>query len=292
MPFSLLLVLSALAFVIVEMTATFLAARRLRNFGIVDVVWSFGFTPVVWIYVGLAAWRTYDAKLDAHPEWNWPAALTIAGLVTAWSLRLGAHLFVRVKSHHPVEDVRYAKLRQEWGAQTDRKMFGFFLLQGALQVVLSLPWLLVILDTEPARKFALSPLAWLGAGIWLAGLVGEAIADRQLAAFRANPANKGKVCQLGLWNYSRHPNYFFEWLIWVGYAVFALSAPWGWLGLLAPALMWHFLVNVTGIPMTEELSVKSKGDAYRDYQRTTSAFVPWLKRTSSAGVDAESRSRD
>jgi steroid 5-alpha reductase family enzyme len=274
----LLLSLVALAFVILEMTATFLFARRLRNFGIVDVVWSFGFTPVVWLYVGLASWRTYDAKLDAHPEWNWPASLTIAGLVTAWSLRLGGHLFVRVRSHHPVEDVRYAKLRQEWGGRTDRKMFGFFLLQGVLQVLLSLPWLLVILDTEPVRQFALGPLAWMGAGIWLAGLVGEAIADRQLAAFRVNPANKGKVCQHGLWNYSRHPNYFFEWLIWVGYAVFALGAPWGWLGLLAPALMWHFLVNVTGIPMTEELSVKSKGEAYRDYQRTTSAFVPWFKR--------------
>lgn len=104
------------------------------------------------------------------------------------------------------------------------------------------------------------------------------LADRQLARFRADPANKGKVCQAGLWNYSRHPNYFFEWLVWVGYAVFALGSPWGWLGLIAPALMLHFLLNVTGIPMTEELSLKSKGDAYRAYQRTTSAFVPWFKK--------------
>ena len=279
MTMALLLLAAALVFVIVEMTATFALAQRLRNFGIVDIVWSAGFTPLVWLYVSLASWRTYDAKLDAHPEWNWPAALTLAVLVTAWSLRLGAHLFVRVKSHHPVEDVRYAKLRQEWGTQTGRKMFGFFLLQGALQVVLSLPWLLVILDTTPARQFALGPPTWLGAFLWLAGLVGESVADRQLAKFRADPANKGKVCQLGLWNFSRHPNYFFEWLIWVGYAGFALGAPWGWLGLLAPALMWHFLVNVTGIPMTEELSVKSKGDAYRAYQRTTSAFVPWFKKS-------------
>ena len=278
MSLALLLLAAAFAFVVLEMTATFALAQRLRNFGIVDIVWSAGFTPIVWLYVALAAWRTYDAKIDAHPEWNWPAALTIAALVTAWSLRLGAHLFVRVKSHHPVEDVRYAKLRQEWGAQTGRKMFGFFLLQGALQVVLSLPWLLVILDTTPARNFALGLFAWTGAAIWLAGLVGESIADRQLAKFRTNLANKGKVCQAGLWNWSRHPNYFFEWLVWVGYAVFALGTPWGWLGLLAPALMWHFLVNVTGIPMTEELSVKSKGDAYRDYQRTTSAFAPWFKK--------------
>ena len=278
MPLFLLLPAAALVFVVAEMTATFALARRLRNFGIVDIVWSAGFAPLALLFLALASRRFYDAKLDAYPEWNWPAALTVAALVTVWSLRLGGHLFVRVKSHHPVEDVRYAKLRQEWGARTDRKMFGFFLLQGALQVVLSLPWLLVVLDTTPARQFSLGPLAWLGAAIWLVGLVGESIADRQLAQFRADPANQGKVCQAGLWNFSRHPNYFFEWLIWVGYATAALAAPWGWLGLLAPALMWHFLVNVTGIPMTEELSVKSKGDAYREYQRSTSAFVPWSKK--------------
>jgi steroid 5-alpha reductase family enzyme len=166
-------------------------------------------------------------------------------------------------------------------------MAGFFQVQGILQVVLSLPWLLTMLDRRPTETFQLSGLNWLGIALWCVGLIGETIADRQLAAFRANPANKGKVCQRGLWNHSRHPNYFFEWLVWVGYAVFALSAPWGWLGLLAPALMWHFLVNVTGIPMTEELSVKSKGVAYRDYQRTTSAFVPWFKRNQPQ-MDADS----
>jgi steroid 5-alpha reductase family enzyme len=278
MPLFLLLILSALVFVTVEMAVTFAVARRLRNFGIVDVVWSLGFTPLVGLYAGLAALRAYDPKLDRVEDWNWPAALTLAALVTGWSLRLALHLFVRVRSHHPVEDVRYARLREEWGALADRKMAGFFQLQGALQVVLSLPWLLTILDQQTAWEFRLTWLNWLGTALWAIGLLGEAIADRQLAAFRANPANKGKVCQVGLWSHSRHPNYFFEWLVWVGYAVFALSAPWGWLGLLAPALMWHFLVNVTGIPMTEELSVKSKGNAYRDYQRSTSAFVPWLKK--------------
>jgi len=278
MPFFLLLILAALVFVIVEMAVTFAVARRLRNFGIVDVVWSLGFTPIVWLYAGLAALRAHDVKLARFEEWNWPAALVLTALVTGWSLRLGLHLWVRVRSHHPVEDVRYARLREEWGPQTDRKMAGFFQVQGVLQVVLSLPWLLTILDDHSTQEFQLTWLHWLGVALWVIGLLGESIADRQLAAFRADPANKGKVCQLGLWNYSRHPNYFFEWLVWVGYAVFALSAPWGWLSLLAPALMWHFLVNVTGIPMTEELSVKSKGDAYRDYQRSTSAFVPWPKK--------------
>ena len=262
----------ALAFVFIEMTVTWLIARWLRNNGIVDVVWSAGFAPLAFILFMLG---TEDLDFQVLPR---QPAITI--MVIVWSLRLGLHLLVRVASHHPREDVRYAKLRQEWGAATDRKMFGFFQLQGALQIVLSLPILLVHLDgARVTAGYGLGITGCLGVALWLTGLLGESLADRQLARFRADPANKGKVCQTGLWNYSRHPNYFFEWLVWVGYAVFALGSPWGWLGLIAPALMLHFLLNVTGIPMTEELSLKSKGDAYRAYQRTTSAFVPWFKKS-------------
>ena len=100
----------------------------------------------------------------------------------------------------------------------------------------------------------------------------------QLKQFKANPANKGRVCQAGLWNFSRHPNYFFEWLVWVAFFLFALGSPWGWVTIYCPALMLFFLLKVTGIPMTEELAVKTKGDAYREYQRTTSVFVPWFKK--------------
>ena len=122
-------------------------------------------------------------------------------------------------------------------------------------------------------------LELLGAAIWVAGILGESIADRQLARFKADPANKGRVCDVGLWRYSRHPNYFFEWTIWVAYAVFCLaSPPWGYVGLAMPALMLHFLLNVTGIKATEEQALKSRGDAYRRYQQTTSAFVPWFVR--------------
>lgn len=271
------LVVAGLVWVSVEMAATFALARRLRNYGIVDIVWALGFAPLALIYLGLTARERYDAKLNDFPEWNWPAALTVSALVTAWALRLGVHLLVRVKSHHPREDVRYAELRREWGAAEARKMFGFFLLQGGLQLVLSTPWLLTIIDSQRARSFSLGTWAWVGVGLWCVGWVGETIADRQLSRFRADPANRGQICQVGLWNYSRHPNYFFEWVIWLGYAALALGAPWGLLGLISPLLMWHFLVNVTGIPMTEALSVRSKGEAYREYQRTTSAFFPWRR---------------
>lgn len=279
MPPILLLVAAGLVFVILEMTLTWVLARRLRNYGIVDVVWSLGFAPLVLLFLALAARRFHDAKLDAFPEWNVPRAVVLSAMVVLWSLRLGWHLFVRVKSHHPVEDVRYAKLRTDWGSGADRRMYGFFLLQGALQVLLALPFAWVALDDSPTSGPAgLGLTGVIGLILWVGGLAGESIADAQLARFRRDPANRGRVCQAGLWAFSRHPNYFFEWLVWVGYAVFASGAPWGWTGWLSPLLMLHFLLNVTGIPMTEELSVKSKGDAYRDYQRTTNAFFPGPRR--------------
>jgi steroid 5-alpha reductase family enzyme len=117
-----------------------------------------------------------------------------------------------------------------------------------------------------------------GAAIWLLALAGESLADYQLKQFKAGRAGTGRVCQVGLWRYSRHPNYFFEWLIWVAFFVFALGSPWGWLTIYCPALMLFFLIKVTGIPMTEELAVKTKGEEYIQYQRTTSGFVPWFRK--------------
>lgn len=270
---------AAVGFAVVEMTATWAVARRLRNYGIVDIVWSAGFAPLVLGLLWVASIRFYDAKLDAYPSWNATRAWVLAGMVVLWALRLGSHLFVRVSAHHPDEDVRYARLRVEWGARADVRMYGFYLLQGVLQGVLALPWMWVCLgDSAASGPFGLGWTGVAGLVLWGVGIAGESVADAQLARFRADPSNRGKVCRAGLWGWSRHPNYFFEWLVWVGYAVFASGSPWGWTGWLSPLLMLHFLLNVTGIPMTEEMSVKSKGDAYREYQRTTSAFVPWPPR--------------
>lgn len=267
------LLAAAFAFVVLEMTLTFVVAQRLRNFGIVDIVWSAGFSGLALLFFAVSA------RLRGNPGSLRDDVLTI--MVLVWSLRLASHLWVRVMSHHPVEDVRYARLREEWGERTPQKMFGFFQLQGVLQVVLSLPFLVVCLNPHPPGPgpLGLRWAEWAGLTLWIIALMGESIADRQLARFRRDPANRGQVCQVGLWYWSRHPNYFFEWLIWVAFALFAWNSPFGWIGLLSPLLMWHFLVNVTGIPMTEELSVKSKGDAYREYQRTTSAFFPWFKKS-------------
>ena len=276
LPTPLILILAGLAFVVVEMLLTFQVARRLGNFGIVDIVWSAGFTPLILLYLLVTGWRAHSALPDGTSLVQaLSPRLPLSLMVAAWSLRLGLHLLVRVRSHHPVEDVRYAQLRREWGPQTDRKMRGFFLLQGALQVVLSIPWILASLNPpDPRAGGSATVCFWAGLGLWVTGILGESLADHQLARFRADPARRGQVCQEGLWRYSRHPNYFCEWLVWVGYGTFAWASPWGWLGLVAPALMYHFLVNVTGIPMTEALSVKSKGEAYRRYQQTTNAFFP------------------
>lgn len=275
LPTPLILILLGLAFVVAEMLVTFRVARRLRNFGIVDIVWSAGFTPLVLLYLLATAWQEHAATArgsDLREALISRLPLTL--MVTLWSLRLGLHLLIRVRAHHPVEDVRYAQLRKEWGAQTDQKMLGFFLLQGGLQVVLSTPWLISSLRPPTALTGWVGGCLWLGLLLWAVGILGESLADRQLARFRADPARRGQVCQEGFWRYSRHPNYFCEWLVWLGYGVYALASPWGWIGLLAPALMYHFLVNVTGVPMTEVLSVKSKGEAYRRYQQTTNAFFP------------------
>jgi steroid 5-alpha reductase family enzyme len=251
--------LAALLFAIVLMALVWRLAIRIGNAGIVDIAWSAGFAPVA-IFFAVAAGGAL------------PRRALIAAMVSVWSLRLGAYLYRRVSAHHPLEDRRYARLRSEWGAQAERKMFGFFQLQAALLALLAVPWLLVCLNP----RAELQPVEWRGCLLWLIAISGEALADRQLQRFRADPGHRGAVCQIGLWRYSRHPNYFFEWLVWVAYFVVALGSPWGWLTLYCPALMLYFLLRVTGIPLTEQLSRQSKGAAFADYQRRTSAFVPWF----------------
>ncbi|HSH92809.1 MAG TPA: DUF1295 domain-containing protein [Roseimicrobium sp.] len=266
MPFSFFQILFAgLIFSLTLMSVIWWISVRIKNAGIVDIAWSAGFAALALIYA-------FMASGDPVRRW-WMAAMAMA-----WSLRLGGYLYVRVMGHHPVEDRRYAQLRQEWGAAADRKMFWFFQLQGALQVVLSVPFLLAALDPSASLGW----LEWTGATVWLVALVGESLSDAQLKRFKANPTNRGGVCREGLWAYSRHPNYFFEWLVWVGFFLFASASPWGWITLYCPALMLHFLLKVTGIPMTEELAVRTKGAAYIDYQKTTSRFFPWFPKRNGA----------
>jgi steroid 5-alpha reductase family enzyme len=227
---------------------------KIRNYSFLDVIWSYGVAILAPIYAFVGPGH-FERKL----------AFTVLGVV--WSLRLGTHIFLRVLHHHPQEDPRYEGLRKSWPGTF--KFLLFHELQAFIVVVFSLPFLLAAW-----RQMPLQPLDFIGLAIVVLALLGESLADRQLHRFKADPANKGRVCDTGLWRYSRHPNYFFEWLVWVGFALASLGTPYGWITLLCPLLMYHFLTKVTGIPITEEYSLKSKPDAYRAYQRRTNAFFP------------------
>jgi steroid 5-alpha reductase family enzyme len=266
---ALLLAVSALAGLAAAFAALYAVARRIDNYGIVDIAWSYAFGVIALFYA------------LAGPGW-FPRRLVFAAMMITWSLRLGTHLAIRVLGHHPVEDGRYQQLRRDWAAGFAAKMFGFFQLQAASVVLLGVAPLVAALN--PATGF--HPLESAGLALWFVAVAGEALADAQLAAFKRNPANRGGVCAVGLWRYSRHPNYFFECLIWVSYALFAFGSPGGWLALIGPAAILYLLLRVTGIPLTEEQSLRSRGEAYRRYQETTSAFLPWFpKKPRAAGSE-------
>ena len=240
------------------MLLVWMVARRIGNNGIVDAAWAFTFTPLALVY----AWAGGGDRLRV--------ALLLV-MVLAWSVRLSVYLHRRVMALHPVEDSRYQDLREAWAANLAVRFFVFFQAQAVAAVGFSLPHLLTATDTAP-----LGALDVAGVVLWGVGFAGEVLADWQLARFKADPANRGRICNVGLWAASRHPNYFFEWLVWIGFATFAWSAPWGPLAALAPAAMLYLLLRVTGIPATEAAAVRRRGDAYREYQRTTSAFIPWF----------------
>jgi steroid 5-alpha reductase family enzyme len=241
----------------VVMAALWFVHLKIKNAAIVDVGWAGNFTLIAILGYVLG---------DGYPG----RKLLISFMVILWSARLAYYLFRRTVGHE--EEGRYKQLRQQWGEHINRKFFVFFQFQAGLNVILSLPFFLAYLN--PTRE--ISPLEWFGLALWLVALIGEALADKQLSDFKSNPENRGQVCRVGLWRYSRHPNYFFEWLIWAAYFVFALASPLGWLAAISPLLMLYFLFKLTGIPATETQALRSKGEAYREYQRTTSTFVPWF----------------
>lgn len=240
-------------------SGTWWLSRKLDNYSLVDVAWSYGLLLLLPLYAAVT-----DGFL--------PRRASILAMGILWSLRLGTHLLVRISKHHPLEDVRYKLLRMEWRDGLGRKFFLFFQAQGLLILLLSVPMLLSLRNESPQVTL----LEWLGMAVWCLGFMGESVSDRQMRRFKLMPDSKGRVCNIGLWRYSRHPNYFFESMVWLGFWLFACGSPWGWTTIYAPVLMLYFLLRVTGIPLTEKCAVESKGDLYREYQRTTSAFIPWF----------------
>jgi len=206
--------------------------------------------------------------------WLGSERLHNAGIVdVAWSLRLGTFLALRFKRMWPAEDGRYSAYRQAWGKNASLGLLLAFEMQAVLLASLTLPFALAMVHNS--ENFALFEIVAIV--LFLIALSGESVADHELETFKKNPANHGKVCQSGLWNYSRHPNYFFEWLVWVAFFIFSLAVPFGWCTFYCPLLMLWFLLKVTGVKATEEQALRSKGHAYAAYQRTTSPFIPWFK---------------
>jgi steroid 5-alpha reductase family enzyme len=237
---------------------------RTKNAGWVDVGWALGLGILACFF---AIWGSGDPARRA----------LVAAMGSLHGFRLGFHLWRRVAMDLH-EDGRYQTIRANWKTRLNLKFFFFFQFQALLDVFLAVPFLLASMNPRPGLHL----LEWIALGLWVVSWIGESFADAQLRAFKAKPESKGKTCRAGLWRYSRHPNYFFEWLVWVAYALLAFGAPLGWIAVACPLVMLYFLLFVTGIPYTEAQSLKSRPEDYRRYQRETSAFFPWFPKKADA----------
>ena len=249
---------------------TWLAAWKIDNWSIVDVVWSYGFAILIALPFAVGAAAAGWSSLPSR--WLDDPLLWLSAAMVLWSLRLGTHLGIRVLGHLDKEDGRYLRMREVHGKRMAWKMAIFYLQQAVALVVLMLPFYAASTDAEGQRAGAVHVA---GLALFLAGLAFEATGDSQLARFKADPANRGKVCDVGLWAWTRHPNYFGEFLIWLGFALLSFTPNLlGIPGLLCAGVILYLVTNVTGIPLTEQQLLTSKGDAYRDYQGRVSAFWP------------------
>jgi steroid 5-alpha reductase family enzyme len=256
----LFLVLTAYVAMAVVMVGLWVLQLRVRNASIADVGWCAGLIMVVLWYATQATGET-ERKI------------VVAALAVLYAGRLGLYILLN-RVIGKTEDARYRRLREQWGSSEAVRMFWYLQLQALAVAAFSLPFLALI--QNPGPSFAL--IEFIGLLIWVVAVSGEAIADRQLGQFRSMPWNHDRVCRDGLWRYSRHPNYFFEWLHWWAYVVMAIGTPswlFTWIG---PVGMGWALFKVTGIPWAEAQALATRGEEYRLYQQTTSSFFPWFPR--------------
>jgi len=240
------------------MTLLFCLALVLKDNSIVDIGWGLGFVLVA----GLSA--VQDPGFE-------PRHILATFLVLVWGVRLAVHIFRRNRKR--VEDFRYAAWRERWGRWfVLRSYFQIFMLQGLFLVLISAP--LPRINSAPGRP--LGPWDVAGVLLWLVGFLFESVGDAQLARFKKDPANKGKFIRTGLWNYSRHPNYFGEALMWWGIYVIALAVPGGGILVFSPLTITLLLRFVSGVPLLEK-KYRDRPE-FRDYARRTNAFIPWLPR--------------
>lgn len=244
----------------VMMSFAWLMQRRTRNTGWIDVVWSFGTGAAA---VALALFPLAGSALPNLHQ------LLAAGAAAFWSLRLGSHLTVRTLRNG--DDPRYRALLDSWGRLAQSRLFGQLLVQAVVSAILALS--VMVAARAPQPLFHAEGIVALA--ILVVSIVGEAIADDQLQDFARS--NKGGVCDVGLWAWTRHPNYFFEWLFWLAFPILAIAPdyPIGLFSLSAPAIMYWLLVHVSGIPPLEKHMMATRGDSFRSYMMRTNAFFPW-----------------
>jgi steroid 5-alpha reductase family enzyme len=252
------LILYAWILTAVLMLAAWLIQRAQGNAAIVDVIWCLSFAIVA---IGYAVVTNGD-----------PARrMVVAAMGGLWGVRLAGHLlFNRILGRS--EDPRYASLRAKWGDRAQLYFFLLFQFEAVGLPLFALVLLVLMQNTNPT----FSLWEWAGVVVWVIAIAGEWLADWQLGRFRGNPQNRGKTCREGLWRYSRHPNYFFEALHWWAYVLMAIGVAYGWVTLIGPVVMTCSLLLITGIPLTEAQALAARGEEYRAYQRTTSAFIPWF----------------
>jgi len=239
------------------MILLWLVSLMLKNSSIVDIFWGTGFVISGWVYFALT------------PDGFWVRKLLLMILTTLWGLRLS--LYILYRNWGKAEDFRYQVWRKEAGAAWWwRSFFKVFLLQGVLMWIISAPLLAAQFGSMPGR---LTVLDYLGVAVWLIGFFFEAAGDLQLARFKANPSNKGKVMDRGVWRYTRHPNYFGDSAQWWGYYLIA-AAGGGWWTFFSSILMTLFLLRVSGVTLLEKTMSTRPG--YKEYIESTSAFVPWF----------------
>jgi steroid 5-alpha reductase family enzyme len=249
--------LLALVVIMSMMTLLWLISIRIKNVSIVDLFWGFGF-----VVSGVFYFLTTEGFEMRK--------ILLMIMVSIWGLRLSVYLAWR--NHGKGEDFRYRKFRKDYGEHRYWwiSFFQTFLLQGILMWLISAP----ILGAQFYPGSKLGIFDFIGICIWIVGFVFEAGGDIQLARFRANPANKGKVLNTGFWHYTRHPNYFGDAAAWFGYGLICLSAG-SYIPLLGSVLMIALIIKVSGVALLEKTLKETKPE-YKDYIEKTSAFIPWF----------------
>jgi len=251
-----------LAAVLGLMTAVWLASLVRRDAGIIDPFWGLGFVLLAWLHLAASPARTARAVL-------------VAVLVSVWGLRLSIHLFLR--SRGKAEDPRYRAMRERHPEAFPRtSLVTVFWLQAGILWFVALPLVQAIRAAIPVE---LGRLDLAGVAVWAVGLFFETVGDWQLSRFKADPRNQGKVCDRGLWRYTRHPNYFGDSLVWWGLTLIALATPRSLWTMASPAVMTFLLVKVSGVALLEK-GLEGTKPEYRAYVRRTSSFFPLPPRKS------------